>query len=189
MENLLIIGNGFDLAHGLETRYTDFIKSIVEACIKDRMNPKNLIKIKNYSINNYHEFIGAVRGDSRYAPYMVSYPNYTSLMMTTLLKDVALQDWCDIEHKYFELLSSVSGRQSTYSSAKRLNDDFELIKKKLEEYLITQKSNNAIEGYKEIFNCLILGNSLLLNFNYTNTIKQLYETEIRKRDVIHIHGE
>jgi len=189
MENLLIIGNGFDLAHGLKTSYTDFIKSIVETCIRSPQDPQNLIKIED-GINDYHTFINAIRGNRQYALLMVSRPNYANLIMKTLLKDVALQNWCDIEQKYFELLSHVARKgPNNYSSAKALNDDFELIKKELEEYLITQNNNNAIEGYKELLKCLMLGNSLILNFNYTNTIKQLYETEIRKRDVIHIHGE
>ena len=29
--NLLIVGNGFDLAHGLPTSYTDFLKFVNEA--------------------------------------------------------------------------------------------------------------------------------------------------------------
>jgi hypothetical protein len=33
MANLIIIGNGFDLAHGLKTDYKSFLKSLVLKCI------------------------------------------------------------------------------------------------------------------------------------------------------------
>lgn len=43
--NILIIGNGFDLAHGLLTRYTDFLK-----WIKDEYELYIAMKINNYKI-------------------------------------------------------------------------------------------------------------------------------------------
>lgn len=42
--NLLIIGNGFDLAHGLPTYYTDFLKFVNEA--NDYYNNFYLKKLK-----------------------------------------------------------------------------------------------------------------------------------------------
>lgn len=41
--NILVIGNGFDLAHGLPTRYTDFldfIKSFIDCYKKAQNNRK-----------------------------------------------------------------------------------------------------------------------------------------------------
>ncbi|WP_172334587.1 AbiH family protein [Mucilaginibacter sp. SG564] len=34
MKRLILIGNGFDLAHGMRTGYNDFIKAYVTSCLK-----------------------------------------------------------------------------------------------------------------------------------------------------------
>ena len=63
-------------------------------------------------------------------------------------------------------------------------------KKELEQYLIQQKPNEPIESYKKMFK-YFLGNrnSIVLNFNYTDTIKKLYGKETMEADIFHIHGE
>ncbi|PXV63328.1 abortive infection AbiH-like protein [Dysgonomonas alginatilytica] len=52
MNNLIIIGNGFDLAHGLRTSYNHFIEHMVNSHCKDRECYKDLFKLPNY-ISNY----------------------------------------------------------------------------------------------------------------------------------------
>lgn len=44
--NILVIGNGFDLAHGLPTSYKEFLKFLIQidvyGLIKDEMNVKRI---------------------------------------------------------------------------------------------------------------------------------------------------
>lgn len=40
--NILVIGNGFDLAHGLPTKYVDFLEMI--QCFKSITNEPNIMK-------------------------------------------------------------------------------------------------------------------------------------------------
>jgi len=52
MANLFIIGNGFDLAHGLETSYVDFKKWLVEAIQDvdfDKLKQQLFIEVRNAS--------------------------------------------------------------------------------------------------------------------------------------------
>ncbi len=37
MNDLLIIGNGFDLAHGLETSYNHFIENLINELCKSKL--------------------------------------------------------------------------------------------------------------------------------------------------------
>lgn len=55
--NVLVIGNGFDLAHGLNTRYDDFIKFIKDKTYDKYPNNENAAKIKRIVGNEKNGFI------------------------------------------------------------------------------------------------------------------------------------
>ena len=46
--NILVIGNGFDLAHGLPTNYVDFLEMI--QCFKSITNEPNIMKAGGWII-------------------------------------------------------------------------------------------------------------------------------------------
>jgi len=59
MNRIILIGNGFDLAHGLETKYTDFIddfwmKKLVTFI--DSLKNNNLKRVPDYDVPNYDAF-------------------------------------------------------------------------------------------------------------------------------------
>jgi len=183
MNNLFIIGNGFDLAHELKTSYLDFMQNLIERCIKKESNIIKGISIPTVSVGRKFSL-------SQINTIVQSQPSCTtSLLIRRLLQNMALNNWCDIEHKYFDLLSSVKNTSNTdYRDIKTLNSDFEQLKKELISYLSTQQCKNALESYKNIFGKLANKNSLILNFNYTDTIR-LYEKEISEAQIINIHGK
>lgn len=49
--NILVIGNGFDLAHGLPTKYTDFLFfcKVINCIIKDNEIERKIVKIDKYN--------------------------------------------------------------------------------------------------------------------------------------------
>jgi len=151
MNNLLIIGNGFDLAHDMKTSYNHFIES------SDRT--------QNDIINNQ--------------------------LFEILIKEKNLRNWCDIEQIYFEQLD-INNSNSYYNSEEieKLNKEFDIVKRYLSNYLKTQeKEAKFIESYRKMFELIDSKDTAILNFNYTNTLKNLYSTEIKESKVIHIHGE
>jgi len=149
MNNLVIIGNGFDLAHGLKTSYKEFIENI---------NPNQIDILRN-------QFYIILKGD------------------------LVLKNWCDIERMYFKQLTS-NEKYRFYTDPKKLNTEFEILKNYLAEYLrIQEKEAKPIEIYKELFKYFGSHETKILNFNYTNTLKNLYLNEIDINNVIHIHGE
>lgn len=52
VNNILVVGNGFDLHHGLPTRYTDFIEKVRELRNIDNPDKECDRKIKEYSLGN-----------------------------------------------------------------------------------------------------------------------------------------
>ena len=132
---------------------------------------------------------------------------YKNKFLEIIEKRKKLQNWVDIEELYFEILKNCNDRykqsESVYEiyTVEQLNKDFNDIKRKLSEFL--KKRNDEIIGnydykdklnndiVKRLKNVISEGNPnkiLLLNFNYTNTISELYK-DIANATEIQIHGQ
>ncbi len=176
--NLVIIGNGFDLAHGLKTSYWHFINWLIEKEI-DNPHPNNplfkyvaktdedkqqMLEDIDKSSSNIHlnEFF---RGLMRYSGRGEE------------------RNWSDIEGYYFsELEKHLEGKINVRGT----NEQFEIIKNRFEDYLVEHtKDKKVIPSYQAFFDTLH-ENTLILNFNYTDTI-ELYEQD--KNKIVNIHGE
>jgi len=110
MNRLIIIGNGFDLAHKLNTRYSDFILDYFTSCL---CNPSSsiyedvLLKINgriNKSIFN-REMAQSIDWDLTTLINHVESKgfeiNYKSAFFQRLCKSDVKKNWVDIEHFYF----------------------------------------------------------------------------------------
>jgi len=163
MRNLIIVGNGFDLAHGLKTSFAHFGKYL-------KSNPQeygvNLITLHN---NQLFE----------------------------VLSKGKLTLWNEVEYIYFDILTHINDGaylQNYYSiyngySVEKLNENFAELKKYLQSYLsiVVQDNFKPVENYKNFFNAFRGEKAVVLNFNYTNTVKEY--TDVTDIDLIHIHGE
>ena len=179
-KTLIIIGNGFDLAHGLKTSYSHFIEYLVEehsfSDIFGFPSQKyNYVELKSKFIQN------------RQMPHHAISIDFHNKFVSALLYADALKNWSDIESLYFEKLKECKDNKS---DPKQLNDDFEIVKKHLSNYLLNEeKECEKIEAYEHFFSSLDLHTTLLLNFNYTRILKQCYANSIKNSQLIHIHGE
>jgi hypothetical protein len=184
MNNLFIIGNGFDLAHNLKTSYENFIRYLIES---------NSEKIKHNRIFNSQMILSL--DDIKKFPYHEEndFINISNIFFRKLLIDISLKKWCDIEEKYYELLKLKDPKdynEMDNNFPKNLNDEFEIIKKYLSEYLSNQENTaSKISAYAEMFKLLDNRGILILNFNYTNTLQHLYKKEIIHGKIIHMHGQ
>lgn len=159
MRNLFIIGNGFDLAHGLETSYNDFIKSFQKTV-------NNADKILHYILLNEYNKVQ--------------------------------RNWSDIEMLYFNILNNYNSQvylmnnhqiANVYKSSKDLNDDFELLKSHLNDYLDNEQNQfRGIESIDYLFSIFNEKETVILNFNYTNTLSR-YLKDKENIKQINIHGE
>ena len=151
MNRLVIIGNGFDLAHGLPTSYghfiDDYINNILKKLSKDKktddafltidisrnndLNAKNdFNKIENY--NSLVEFI------NRYYKYCNF--NINNKFFEIIITNLSIYNWVDIENKYYNELKKIVKSTSINIVEKKqkvivLNKEFEQVKNLLENYL------------------------------------------------------
>lgn len=185
MTNLIIIGNGFDLAHGLETSYEDFVRYLINNNCKEIKHSKlfqNVISVSDY------DWLKLRTPSNRGS--IIEGSNIKNLFLKSLLKDFVLQNWCDIEEKYFDLLIKIKGTGAVYTDPFTLNGEFEILKSHLSDYLKEQEDRaSAIESYSIMFQKLDLRDTLILNFNYTNTLQRFYSKSMKYSRIIHIHGE
>ena len=169
MNRLVIIGNGFDLAHGLKTSYKDFInwywdKVFVSIFDNNSNFIDSLCSIKfNIAIDQY--FPRCIPLDkSAYMEYkknhritdliswMRSSTNFEvklEVLMNRIVKSIEEKDWSDIESDYYELLKENS---NDIEKCKSLNEQLDFLREKLAEYLKTQTTTNKIQGFRDAIN-------------------------------------
>lgn len=198
MNKLIIIGNGFDIAHNLKTKYSDFIEYYFKK-LKDDL-------LKKYSyIDDFYE-LTIEKNNSVYhyatSKYKDPYPDETSPTiwfkkvneykseffdkyilrikskseLFARLVEINANRWVDIENEYFKIL--VENTESGYNAIKKINDDFSNIRKKLLSYLSHIENNTKTEEIPELNKLFLAGKPeriLFLNFNYTKTLEQYAE--------------
>jgi len=177
-KSLFIIGNGFDLSHGLKTDYSSFIRDLLD---KESAKPgehKSLFQFVSRSV---------VTCQSANRPSEIEGYNqricFNHNFFGHLIREFNSKKWCDIETAYYNNLKGTS-------DPKGLNDCFDIIKKKLEEYLFHQIIyQSRIESYDYFFRMFRYSENFILNFNYTPTVKRLYKNETKGFKQVNIHGQ
>ena len=163
MNRLILVGNGFDIAHNLKTSYADFIKWYFENLIEyvrssekerdgddlcqfsikqsgDVFFEKPIVKFSDFTHKQIQEYI----------KHNFSYVSYESdpvkVKLRPLIKIITqayeTKGWVDIENEYYELLKDrYRGNSAMYSSVDVLNKELSFLTRKLAEYLdnITKK--------------------------------------------------
>ena len=148
MNRLVIIGNGFDLAHGLATSYKEFISWYFSSLNNQLLNCTEreagdalcsfklsqsceFTSIRKYLANNciYEDAVNQIR---RYHTVKVE--------DSGLIKEISLslqtKKWVDIELDYYHLLTQQCANSVDYlTKVDKLNNDLECLKRHLFEYL------------------------------------------------------
>ena len=161
MNRLVIIGNGFDMAHGLKTSYMDFINWYwdrrVDAFVGNisKVSEDNLCKLTikdnpNLSCWNVFAFENSyfkdIRGNRTCSGYEVitelqKYPDTFSVDSTpffgTIIQSIETRGWVDIENDYYQLLKECSENTDCGYTVKELNEQMAFLQEKLVEYLRT----------------------------------------------------
>jgi guanylate kinase len=175
MNRLVIIGNGFDLAHGLPTKYSDFINDYWKN-VCDTKGTKTIINKNDefvtiickfghsYNLSEYkaiddlksyeelNNFIGR-NAEKKSGEFVMEFKN---LFFKKISED-SIQNWVDIENEYYKLLKECVKQNNNYKIIK-LNKEFEQVKGLLEKYLLKNVeekydfSKDSVEEFVEIFN-------------------------------------
>lgn len=174
MNRIILIGNGFDLAHGLKTSYNDFIdwivsekfKSIVENPYKysdDDISYSRSSHYPNISIEKIKEvfcrpestfFIPLFAGDTSYQDNEgESYGsvNYKNNFLKLIIQLRYIKGWADIETLFYDELNKLlDNTKTTDKEIEKFNSDFQRIIDLLEEYLSEIENNNNVKKIEEI---------------------------------------
>ena len=176
MNRLVIIGNGFDIAHGLKTSYTDFINwywekrlnalltenSAVSGDCLCKLEIKNTTECPNWFNFFYsHSFRDLLTGKWKYPPsdIIVGIKENTndfsvkcSIFFETILQSIETRGWVDIENDYYQLLKRCSESKDCGYTVKELNMQLGFLQEKLIEYLGSIGTNRY---KKELHNAMI----------------------------------
>ena len=212
MNDLYLIGNGFDLAHGLKTSYTDFLlwylKRSLNVFVETDQYEDSLIKITRteyrYRIEGDFKSISELLDYLRGFKYSII-PHH--VFFQKIVKNYRDYKWVDIEYEYYMALVELykglekaggSRLEQIDKELQSLNNCFNLIKEKLTEYLQTIKINSEHENL-QIESILFektgvednnQGEKLFVNFNYTKTLGfYSIRNSFKKNNLINIHGE
>lgn len=157
MNRIVLIGNGFDMAHGLKTSYMDFINWYWAKRIKNlngnlsRVSEDCLCKLTikdNTNINCWNaifygnSYFKNIESDSYdIIKELQNKPEYftvdCSQFFDTILRSIDTKGWVDIENDYYLLLKRCSANVHCGYTAKELNEQFAFLREKLIEYLGT----------------------------------------------------
>ncbi|MFC4721665.1 AbiH family protein [Geojedonia litorea] len=209
MRTVLLIGNGFDLAHGAPTSFIDFSEYLLkEVLVPDLISYLNedgntaffepsIIERSKYCVFTENDLthstkwnlFGVLEFDEqkRYEMMLRNMDAWLEHLSNKLLRKLFKEKskyWFNIEDTFYRYLKVIyhqhksSNYSDTYlSQLDTLNFEFSEIKNLLKKYLISVvvEKNSSIglffENLKKGHNFLN-GELVIINFNYTDTIKQ-----------------
>lgn len=142
MNRIILIGNGFDLAHGMPTSYNNFLEDFWKRTVEKvhkyegkEIYEDDFISIKNVPSQwlpgfKYSDFKKSIQG----ANTRIDFKN---IFLDKISEKSYIQNWVDIENEYYVLLKDcfIKTEKNDYS-IKQLNADFEKIKELLGDYLL-----------------------------------------------------
>lgn len=196
MNRIIIVGNGFDLAHGVKTSYKDFIEWYLGKVIEKLKTKKVELEVQkeknenkcgvciyedkllniycggscNSAINVIDNIIDRVKKEGNIVvirnEYDILKKDYSPLF-ERIIKDVENKGWVDIETDYYELLKDYALNKR--GDVRQLNDELSYIEKKLIEYL------------KEVENGYFSPSPIIKTFG--EEIKNMIYEDISSRDV------
>lgn len=152
MNRIILIGNGFDKAHGLPTSYKEFIDSYWSKLGENICNQgipeiyeDEFVKI---SIRHIHTFepngLKAIKCYADFETLFDTHGNEMEILFKNRffaqLSKASLKNWVDVENEYYSALVKVLKNRSRnpkneISELNNLNKDFDAIRHLLEEYL------------------------------------------------------
>lgn len=219
LNKLVIVGNGFDLAHGLKTSYNDFILWYLNKCFDEICEATaykdELLQLENTHKTNLKTRLGIERINQIKDFEMleerkwlkVSFSNFLgSLISKSIENDLK---WIDIEGEYYQDIVRIYENAISQKMLKRvdaylpnivrLNEEFLIITNKLEEYLLSIDCNKVNQDINNLFQQRYINGYhkeqehfkkiLFLNFNYTNTIEKYVVSNDLNYELNYIHGQ
>ena len=167
MNRIIIVGNGLDLAHGLKTKYEDFInwywgRWLKVLCGSTELQEKDkLFEIRTKHnpdcLCNYYYTGSTERNIYKHIEKIRKEKGLCSIispLLNRISEAIETKGWVDIETEYYTMLVECKGKNDELN---RLNKDFAIIQGLLVEYLNgIQKAEIKEELLYDDIKCLML---------------------------------
>lgn len=158
-KKLYIIGNGFDIQHGLKSRYWDFKEYL------DNTDKQLVEKLE--------EYFGS---DALWSDFeeTLAYLDTEQIVDECMdyLQPYSAEDWSDAYHHDYQ-----------YEVQQRINLITDTLKKRFTEWILQLRlPNNANENM-----VVVDKNAKFINFNYTDTLERLYK--VAQEKIFYIHNK
>lgn len=155
---LFIIGNGYDLAHGMKTSY-----------------------------ENFHEWLSENGESIAVRRLEFLYPNIKNQIgrwcdLESALGSISLRKAIDYDKNYQDCSDEVNGENSShdaYCCGENLKSVVDILPSLLSDWIASISTKDVTQQFK------IDDNAKFLSFNYTRTLEDVYH--IKKDNVLHIH--
>ena len=168
MNRLVIVGNGFDLAHGLETKYEHFLLDLFKkALLTSESSSKRIYETKLFKVtcnipNKFYEQIQSlenlfdgvnINNPKSRSPYITrSEPRraYNISFKADWFKELITENnWVDIESAYFKELTKHTLNNDKYNPKfiKNFHESFNVLTEMLRVYM--EDVNHKLEGLQE----------------------------------------
>lgn len=172
MNRLVLIGNGFDLAHGLKTSYKDFINwywhewgerlltgtgkvvsdGLCSFTLKDNINLANWM----YVWGHYYKRQNPLEqwNPNEVVNIAIENRDLCDFTMCDFLRHICTsidtKNWVDIENEYYELLKRFALKENDESIVEELNYQLHILQDKLVEYLssVNKEEVKPVPGIK-----------------------------------------
>lgn len=175
MNRIILIGNGFDLAHGYPTRYEDFINwywdkrvssfygnltSVSEDCLCSiKMTTINTFNCWNVFAYNLPRYFNKLTG-KEVIQSIENEPELYELAMSPFFKNICesieTKGWVDIERVYYNhvkiCFNATNQSDNNAISIQQLNHQLEYLRKLLIQYLKSLQYSN--QGNEDISNII-----------------------------------
>lgn len=188
MNRLVIVGNGFDLAHGIKTGYNDFILWYIKFCFQqasekgsyeddelkikcDRNHKvefgthKGIDKVVQYFYDSgrmseltNNQYLKNSNGSEVYNPFKVA---FKSDFISTIINTCSTNNWVVIENEYYQCLKLILINYNVGSLVQELNKSLQLIIIKLAEYLNNVVSKPSNITYLSILRSKIIAREIV----------------------------
>lgn len=197
MNRIILIGNGFDLAHGIKTSYNHFIidywKKIID---KLQKFVNGNITMYLYRFETDEILIENVPGGPFNSGDWVNGNTFEDLinilekqnlklifknqLLEILTKKSKERNWVDIENEYYDFLKASFKKENCTYKIEALNKDFCQIKNLLESYLI-EVEENFKENFGQKTSDIKLSNNIGYKIYSQFKLKDFTETSINKK--------
>ena len=200
MNRIVLIGNGFDLAHGLKTQYKDFIDWYWKQRIINFYNEYSntskdplctfIVKYPGANWNGFFtQYLGFDKEQSIKKMWKIInddknlYEIKKSIFFDNINKSIETKGWVDIENEYYKLLIEYTIKNPDEEKLQDLNKQLHCLQENLIEYLKevdSQDVDSTNQIYKEIYEIIKIDD---ISIKHKRVLKEYIEDCIIKENI------